>query len=93
MALEFLEFPWRQRTGWCKAFVPGGYHIPFHHQPVSREPIKFLSYGLRSVKAQALQGGVDKMLEKGFLELIDCPCLGNYSRLFLAQKGMVVGIP
>ena len=38
---------------------------------VSQEPLEFSSYALGSARAQALQGEVDKMPEKGALELID----------------------
>ena len=47
-------------------------HHSFHHlPPVSRVLCEFLSNGLRSAKVQALQGEVDKMLEKGTLEMVD----------------------
>ena len=47
--------------------------------------LKFHSYISGSAKAQALEE-VDKMLEKGTLELVDHPDPGFYSRLFLVQK-------
>ena len=60
------------------------YLVPFHcHLPVL-EHFKFSSYVLRSAKDRTLQE-VDKILEKGALELVDC--LGSsYSQLLLVQK-------
>ena len=52
----------------------------------SEELVEFPSYGLVSVKAQTLQAEVDKILEKGALEIVDPPGPGYYSRLFLVQK-------
>ena len=64
------------------------YHFPFRHfPPVSRETLEFPLYGLRSEKAQSLQE-ITKMLEKGALELVDCPFLSYYGRMFLVQKAM-----
>ena len=46
--------------------------IPFPHlPPVSQEPLEFPSYGSGCVRARAFQEKVDKMLEKGTLELVD----------------------
>ena len=48
-----------------------GYVVPFHHLPlVSQELVEFLSYGLGSVKVQALQAKEDKPLKKGTLEVL-----------------------
>ena len=67
--------------------LSSGYHIPFHHLPsVTWGHIEFSSYSLVSVEAQALQGGVDKMLRKGAVEEIKVPGWGDCSRLFLVQK-------
>ena len=72
---------------WMVKVFHSGYPVPFHHlPPVSWEPLEYPSYGLRSVKAQALQDKVEKMLEKSTLELAGCAGLGFYSRLFLVQK-------
>ena len=46
----------------------------------------FPSYSSGSVKTQALQAEVDKMLQKGILKIISPPGLGYYSCLFLLQK-------
>ena len=44
-----------------------GYHTPFHSfPPMTQEPLEFPSHGLGSVKDQALQEVMDKMLEKAF---------------------------
>ena len=51
-----------------------------------RESLGFASCGSGSVKAQALQGEVDKMLQKGTLELVDHLGPGYYNRLFLVWK-------
>ena len=49
----------------------GLYLFPFHHLLLlSWEPIKFTFYGSGSVKAQAPQEDVDKMMGKGALELV-----------------------
>ena len=64
-----------------------GYVVPSHHLPlVSQELVKFLSYGLGSVKVQALQAEEDKPLKKGTLEVFDLPGLAYRSRLFQVQK-------
>ena len=49
------------------------------------EPVEFPSYGSGSVKVQALQAEMDKMLEKATLE-VDLPDLGYHSCLLLVQK-------
>ena len=68
-------------------FLLSSYIIPFHHQPLlSWELVKFPSYALGSLTAQALQAKVDETLEKGSLEVIDLMGPGYYSRLFLVQK-------
>ena len=68
-----------------------GYLIPFHHfPPVSWESLEFPPYGLGSVRACALQEEVDKMVEKGTMELVDQTCLGFYIRLFLLR--MTTGV-
>ena len=65
-----------------------GYRIPFHHlPPMAWDPVEFPSYSLGSVKAEAFQEGMDKMLQKGILELVHQPSVGFYSRLFLVRKG------
>ena len=61
--------------------------MPFHHlPPVSVVPRELSSSTLGSVQALALQEEVDKMLQKGAVELVDQPGLGYYSRLFLVEK-------
>ena len=65
--------PWSSSgaEGWTVEVLLSGYHIPFHHLPlVSRESVEFPSYSSWSVKAQALQEEVGRMLQKGALELI-----------------------
>ena len=52
------------------------------------EPLKFSSYTFGSAKAQTLQEEVDKMLQKGALELVKHLGPGYYSRLFLVQKAL-----
>ena len=60
--------------------------VPFHHHPpVPRELVEFPSHGPGSVKAQALQAEVDKMLEKGALEVVDLPGPEYDSCPFLVQ--------
>ena len=67
-----------------------GYLMPFHHlPPMLQEPLEFPSYSLRSLKAQAFQDEVDKMLGKSALELVKIPGPGLYSMLFLVQKAIV----
>ena len=62
-------------------------YIPFHHlPPVPWEPIEFLSCTFGSVKAQALQREVDKMLEKGTPEEVEDPGWNYYSRLFQYRR-------
>ena len=62
--------------------------IPFRHLPhVWPELLEFHSYGSGSIQAQALQE-VDKMLEKGTLDLVDYPGVGYQSRLPLMQKAI-----
>ena len=74
---------------WTVEILSSGYHIQFHQLlTVMREPRKFLSYSSGSIKAQALQGEVDKTLEKGTMELVDCLGPDSYSHLFLVQKVM-----
>ena len=89
MALAFLEFL-RSKELDC-----GGhsrYLVPFHHLPaVSWEPLELPSFASQSAKVRALQGEVDKTLEKGTLELVDHPGLDYYSQLFLMQKTSGVG--
>ena len=64
-----------------------GYIVPFCHLfPVPQEPLKFPSCALGSAKADAIQEEVDRMLQKGILELVDHPGLAYYSRQFLVQK-------
>ena len=53
---------------------------------MSRELVEFPSYCSGSVKAQAPQVEVDKMLEKGTLEVVDPLGPGYYSQMFLVQK-------
>ena len=61
--------------------------VPFCCFPhVYQEPVKFPSYGVGSVKAQALGAEVDKMLKKGTLEVFDLPGLAYHSHLFQVQK-------
>ena len=50
----------------CSSYMDLFCHLP----PVSREPVELSSYGLESVKAQALQAGVDIMLEKGAVVVV-----------------------
>ena len=72
---------------WTMESLLSEYHVLFHHLlPVIRESIKFLSYSLRSVKIQELQGQVDRMLRKGALEKVENPRVGFYSRMFIVQK-------
>ena len=53
-----------------------GYQVSFHHLSlVSREPLEFPSYSSGSVKAQALQGEVGKMLGEGALQMVKIPGL------------------
>ena len=51
---------------WTLEILHIGYLFPFHHPPpAAQELVEFVSYGLESFKAQALQEEVDKMLGKG----------------------------
>ena len=58
----------RKLGGQCSAFW-----LSHYSPPVSREPINFPSYSLRTVTAQALQEKVDMILEKRALELVMNP--------------------
>ena len=51
------------------------------------EPLKFPSYTSGSAKAYTLQGQMDKMLERGGLELVDHSGPGYYGWLFLVNRG------
>ena len=74
--------------------LDSGYIVLFRHLPlVSWEPHEFLSYTSGSVKAQALQQEMNKMLQKGALELVDHLGLDYYSWLFLVQMASGGGIP
>ena len=70
-----LEVSCCRTDHWRMEVLRSRYLIPFHHlSPVSREPFVFPSYHSRAVKAQALEGEVDKMLEKGTgLRAVDRP--------------------
>ena len=71
---DFWNSYWAEE--WTLEILCSGYMILFHHfPPVAREPQEFLSYVSGSVKAQFSQDKVDKVLEKGPLELVDCPGL------------------
>ena len=61
--------------------------VPFHHQPpLSWKPVEFPSYGSGSMKAYTLQAEVEKILEKGVLEIVNHLGPGYYDCLFLVQK-------
>ena len=82
MALEFWGFL-QSRGLTCGSSLLLVHHSLSPLLPVSSKPLKSPYYGLSSVKAQALLGEVDKMLEKGILELVVHLGLGYYSWLFL----------
>ena len=61
--------------------------VPFPHlKPVSWDLIEFSSYSSGSMKAQALQEEVDKMLGKGALALVEHLGPVYCISLFLVQK-------
>ena len=65
---------------------PYGYRLPFHHlPPVSLDPRDLPSCSLESLQVLALQEEIDKMIQKGALEIVDQPGLGFYSCLFLVK--------
>ena len=62
---------------WKLEVLLSEYIVPFHNlPPVLQEPLEFLFYNTGLAKAQSLQGEVDRMLEKGTLELVDHPGQG-----------------
>ena len=72
---------------WTVEVLCSGYLALFHHfPPVSEELTEFSSCGSGSVKAQALQEEVNKMLGKGALEMVEHPGPGYCSCKFLVQK-------
>ena len=89
-----LEWHWSSWSfygakDWTVEGLHSWYNIPFHHcPPVLWEPSKLLSCSSGSAKAQAFQGEVDKLLEKGAFGLADYPGLSYYSQLLLKQKLM-----
>ena len=66
----------------CSRYLIQTYHLPL----VSREPKQFPSYGLGSAKPQAFHPEVDKMLEKGALE-VAMFWFWSTSCLFLVEDG------
>ena len=90
MTLAFFEL-FRSGGLDCRG-PPLGIQDLFHHlPPVVREPVEFPSCSSGSAKAQALWEEVNKMLQKGALELSHQPGPGFYDRLFLVQKVMSRG--
>ena len=72
---------------WMVEVLHTGYQFPFHLlPPVSWKPSEFPPYSSRSVKAQAFQSIVGKMLWKWAPGVIENAKAGYYSRLFLLQE-------
>ena len=68
-----------RRTGQWRFFVPSTLSPSISIPAVLWEPLEFPSYTSGPAKAQALKEEVDKMLQKGTIELVDHPGLGYYS--------------
>lgn len=72
---------------WTVSTLRFGYRLPFaQFPPLSPRPLEFPTYVGDPQRAGALREEVERMMEKGALEVVSNPPPGFYSRLFLVQK-------